>query len=190
MARKKIPQSVRFEVFKRDKFTCQYCGRSAPDVILEIDHIKPVSRGGENEILNLVTSCRECNRGKTNRELSDDSVLKSQKKQLDSIQERREQLEMILKWRDELVQEEEMEIDSVGSIIFRETGFELNENGRRTVKKLIKRFGFHEVYTACEISVLKYYDGSRQSTQYAIDKIGGVCYNRMKARGGNCRTEF
>ena len=61
MARKAIPKSVRFEVFKRDKFTCQYCGASAPDVILEIDHIRPVSKGGTNDILNLVTACRDCN---------------------------------------------------------------------------------------------------------------------------------
>lgn len=35
--RKGIPRSIRFEVFKRDMFTCQYCGRKAPDVILEVD---------------------------------------------------------------------------------------------------------------------------------------------------------
>ena len=37
--RKPIGKKMRFEVFKRDKFTCQYCGRKAPDVILEVDHI-------------------------------------------------------------------------------------------------------------------------------------------------------
>lgn len=61
-ARKPISKKIRFEVFKRDKFTCQYCGRSAPDVILEIDHLNPVINGGDNDILNLVTSCRDCNR--------------------------------------------------------------------------------------------------------------------------------
>ena len=62
MARVSIPKSVRFEVFKRDKFKCQYCGDEAPNVILEIDHVIPVSRGGTNDIFNLVTSCRDCNR--------------------------------------------------------------------------------------------------------------------------------
>ena len=41
-----IPKSIRFEVFKRDSFTCQYCGESAPNVILNVDHIYPVSKGG------------------------------------------------------------------------------------------------------------------------------------------------
>ncbi len=40
---------VRFEVLARDKFTCQYCGRKAPDVVLEIDHFYPRSKGGASE---------------------------------------------------------------------------------------------------------------------------------------------
>ena len=36
--RKSISKKARFEVFKRDSFTCQYCGRTAPDVVLHLDH--------------------------------------------------------------------------------------------------------------------------------------------------------
>lgn len=62
-----ISKSKRFKVLKRDNYTCQYCGRSAPEVKLEIDHQKPVSKGGTNDINNLVTSCRSCNRGKSDK---------------------------------------------------------------------------------------------------------------------------
>ena len=62
--RKNLSKSVRFEVFKRDSFKCQYCGKSAPDVVLEVDHIIPVSKGGDNDISNLITACFDCNRGK------------------------------------------------------------------------------------------------------------------------------
>jgi hypothetical protein len=55
----------RFEVFKRDDFTCQYCGRKSPDVVLEADHIVPLSGGGSDDVINLTTSCWECNRGKS-----------------------------------------------------------------------------------------------------------------------------
>lgn len=41
-----ISKKLRFEVFKRDCFTCQYCGEKAPNVKLEVDHIKPVSNYG------------------------------------------------------------------------------------------------------------------------------------------------
>jgi hypothetical protein len=65
MARKKIPDKIRVEIFKRDNHRCVWCGRGAPDnVILEIDHVTPVSEGGENEPYNLATLCLSCNRGK------------------------------------------------------------------------------------------------------------------------------
>lgn len=57
---------LRFEVFKRDAFTCRYCGRKTPEVVLEIDHVIPESEGGSDDAINLVTSCWECNRGKSN----------------------------------------------------------------------------------------------------------------------------
>ena len=185
MARKAIPKSVRFEVFKRDKFTCQYCGASAPDVILEIDHIRPVSKGGTNDILNLVTECRDCNSGKTNRELSDDSAVKVQKQRLDDMQERREQLQMMLEWRDSLIQQTESEIDAIDSIFSSQTRWGFSEHGRLCIRKLIKKFGFNEVYEAAEIAIDRYYDGTEKSWDNAFNKVGGICYNRRKDREEN-----
>lgn len=185
MARKQIPKSVRFEVFKRDKFTCQYCGASAPEVILEVDHIKPVSKGGRNDIQNLVTACRDCNRGKTNRELSDNSAVMIQKKNLDEIQERREQLEMMLKWRDSLEEEIDLEIAAINKLYGKNTGWIMGEGGERDMRKLIRRFGFDEVYTAVEISIDRYYTGSEGSWSFAFGKVGGICYNRKKGMENN-----
>jgi hypothetical protein len=56
--------SLRFRVFRRDSFTCRYCGRKAPSVPLHVDHIKPWSSGGRTELANLVTACSVCNLGK------------------------------------------------------------------------------------------------------------------------------
>ena len=67
--RKPISKKTRFEVFKRDLFQCQYCGKRPPNALLEVDHIMPVAEGGTNRITNLATSCFECNRGKSNRPL-------------------------------------------------------------------------------------------------------------------------
>lgn len=55
----------RFEILKRDGFTCQYCGRKPPEVRLEVDHIFPVDKGGTNDPANLITSCQPCNNGKS-----------------------------------------------------------------------------------------------------------------------------
>ena len=62
---------TRFEVLKRDDFTCRYCGRSTPDVVLEIDHIIPACEGGTDDAINLAVSCWECNRGKAGVRLSE-----------------------------------------------------------------------------------------------------------------------
>lgn len=62
--RKALSKGRRFDIFKRDSFTCQYCGRQPPEVVLEVDHIRPVAEGGTNEELNLITACEDCNRGK------------------------------------------------------------------------------------------------------------------------------
>lgn len=55
---------VRFEVLKRDDFTCRYCGKRSPEVVLEVDHIVPVCDGGTDDPINLTTACWNCNRGK------------------------------------------------------------------------------------------------------------------------------
>jgi len=73
MARKEISSGLRFKVLSRDSFTCQYCGRSAPEVVLHVDHVIPVSKGGTNDIRNLVTACEACNLGKSNIELMEAS---------------------------------------------------------------------------------------------------------------------
>lgn len=62
--RKPMSKKLRFEVFKRDGFTCSYCGASSPDAELHVDHIIPVSKGGSNDMENLATACADCNAGK------------------------------------------------------------------------------------------------------------------------------
>lgn len=71
MPRTPVSVRTRFEIFKRDSFTCRYCGRTSPEVVLEVDHIVPVADGGDNDEMNLVTSCWDCNRGKSSIPLTD-----------------------------------------------------------------------------------------------------------------------
>ena len=59
-----IPSKLRFQILRRDKYVCQYCGACGPNVELEVDHKIPASKGGKTIESNLVTSCIECNRGK------------------------------------------------------------------------------------------------------------------------------
>lgn len=179
--RKPISKKLRFEVFKRDSFTCQYCGRHAPDVILECDHIKPVADGGKNTLLNLVTSCMECNRGKGKRKLSDTAEVDKQFNELAALNERREQMNMMLKWREELERFKSEQVDAISDILC-DDGRCLTEYARKKVKILINRFGFDEVLVSAEIAYYKYVITQRLGVGYALDKLGGICYNRASQR--------
>lgn len=65
-----LSSRVRFEVLKRDAFRCQYCGKQAgAGAELEIDHIIPRAKGGTDDKENLITACKECNNGKSSKEL-------------------------------------------------------------------------------------------------------------------------
>jgi hypothetical protein len=116
-SRKTLSKAIRFEVFKRDSFTCQYCGRKAPEVILPVDHIQAVAGGGTNSITNLITSCRDCNSGKGAKALSDTSTLAKQRRQLGELNERRLQIEMMAEWRAGLERLENEKISLVSSKI-------------------------------------------------------------------------
>lgn len=60
-----IKLALRFQILSRDQFTCRYCGRKPPYVVLHIDHIIPYVEGGTTTPDNLVTSCSDCNCGKS-----------------------------------------------------------------------------------------------------------------------------
>ena len=58
---------TRREVFRRDNYTCQYCGRNSSD--LTLDHVLPKHLGGEHSWTNVVAACPSCNHHKGGRQL-------------------------------------------------------------------------------------------------------------------------
>lgn len=64
-----IKKSTRFAILRRDGFRCVYCGATANDQKLHVDHIHPKSKGGTDDPSNLATSCEACNLGKSNRHI-------------------------------------------------------------------------------------------------------------------------
>ena len=180
--RKSITKSVRSEVYKRAGFKCQYCGASAPDVILEVDHIVPVAEGGENDIMNLITSCRDCNRGKGKKKLTDKQIIEKQKTELDDLNERRQQMEMMIQWKCDLLNFELEMVNAIDSLICSMTEWAMSDSAKQKIRRLIGQFSFDEVYDATAISFEKYYNGTEKSWDVAFNKIGGICYNRKVGR--------
>jgi hypothetical protein len=175
--REHIPKTVRFEVFKRDSFTCQYCGRKAPDIVLQIEHITPVSQGGPSDILNLVTSCVECNSGKGDRLLSESDALNKRREQLESLQERREQLKMLYNWHRELTALSDEEMAVVCEIFEEGTDCDINDTGRELLRRWIKTYGISEVLAATQESIERYFQKSedneerRKSAEHVFERI-------------------
>lgn len=114
--RKSISNKLRFDVFKRDQFACQYCGRKPPSVVLHIDHIIAVVDGGTNDEANLATSCDQCNNGKGSRPLTS-----LPKKQAINLERRMEQAKQLRMYNEFLLEEREREneiIERLGSYWF------------------------------------------------------------------------
>lgn len=188
--RKAISKKTRFEVFKRDKFTCQFCGQSSPNIILEIDHLTPISKGGDNKLINLITSCFDCNRGKSNNKLNDSTEIEKQKQSLNILQEKRNQLKMMSLWRKELMSLDNEFANQCLQIINDITGldYELTDYGINQLIKLKKKYGEGEVLEVCEISARQYYNfpetKNEQSKQWnkAFDYIPKILAVRSRSK--------
>lgn len=182
--KKRVPisKSVRFEVFKRDLFKCQYCGSEAPNVLLHIDHINPVAKDGGNEITNLVTSCAECNLGKRDVPLDENAALSKARNQMEELQERREQLELMMQWRESL---RDLADDTVTllSDYWKKLapGFSPNETGKQNIKKWLQKFTVEEITIAMDTAATSYLKFTEKGTvtseswELAFNKILGIC---------------
>lgn len=174
-----VSAKTRFEVFKRDKFTCQYCGAKAPEVILHCDHIVPVAEGGSSDILNLITSCAKCNGGKGARPLSNTQVFDRQVDALAELEERRQQLEMMVRWRDELQGLAKETVNVIAEKVAERGGFGPNEAGLADIKRWLKRYTVEELLAAIDEAMdtyLQFVDDqpTTESWNKAFSKIPGV----------------
>jgi len=178
---KNITKKIRFEIFKRDSFTCQYCGKSAPDVVLEVDHVKPKSKGGGNEVTNLITSCFDCNRGKGKRELNDNSTIEKKKKQLDSLQKKKEQIEMMIEWELELNNIDDYTVEKLSDLWTELTGFVLSDNGLSDLSFLVKKYNLEMIIDSMKCSVKQYYN-CKEDIEKAFKMISPICKNKLKQK--------
>ena len=86
--RQPIPRKLRHQVFQRDGYRCRECGATNKETKLEIDHIIPVSKGGTNNINNLQTLCKDCNRAKYTQSWIGGSKTSIQKNEINLVHEK------------------------------------------------------------------------------------------------------
>lgn len=171
-----VSKRVRFEVFKRDGFTCQYCGATPPKVVLEVDHVDPVALGGTNDMDNLVTSCFPCNRGKSDVLLS--VVPQSLADKAAEVAEREEQLagyQAILRAKRERIE------DDVWAVFARWREQDETTHERfNSVKRFIERLGLDEVFDAVDITLAANIRSERGEFRYFCK----VCWNKVSRLEG------
>lgn len=173
--RKTISKRLRFEVFKRDSFTCQYCSSKPPKVPLEVDHIIPVSKNGGNEIDNLITACFDCNRGKSNIELENVPMSLSEKVKRRKIAQRQYVEYKAILDNDKRIMDEDIErVENVYNASFDDYVFQ--EHFKITVKKFIEQLGIQDVVDSMEIACSKIYYDEKKALKYFC----GICWNKIR----------
>lgn len=173
--RKPISKRTRFEVFKRDSFTCQYCGATPPSVILHVDHIDPVANGGKNSIDNLVTACESCNQGKSDVLLS--CVPKSLKEKAEEIKEREAQIKGFNKILVGKANRIESETWSVAAILEGvERLPEYRKDRLRSIRYFLEKIPFQIVSEAADFTNSRWGRISDRAFRYFC----GICWNRIR----------
>lgn len=153
-----VGKTTRFKVFDRDDFKCRYCGRTPDDgITLEVDHIKPRSKGGGDEVENLATSCFDCNRGKSDKDLGSampetDAVRWKRLQELAELKRATKELAAVAKQRRSIHQKWVDEICSASGYAKCDAKF------AKAAVKLSTEFPLNEVFTWVDATLLKFED--------------------------------
>lgn len=173
--RKAISKKVRFDIFKRDGFTCQYCGAHPPQAILHVDHIVPVKEGGRNEDTNLITACDCCNLGKAAKSLS--LVPRSLADRADEIAEREAQIRgysEIMAAQRERIESDCWQVADVFISEFSLSG--ITKQDFESIRNFVNKIGVHECIRAMERAAAKKPYSQWQAFRYFC----GICWNIVR----------
>jgi len=180
--RKAISKKLRFDVFKRDSFTCVYCGQSPPAITLEVDHVEPVASGGENDINNLVTACFDCNRGK--RDISLGVVPKQLADSLEILKEKELQVKEYTKFVRKIQRKRNKDTEYIAKI-FEDAAVKINSEyifsesfKQGTVERFLKLLLKDQVEKALYIAIDRFPDCTEQTIRYFC----GICWNRVNGK--------
>lgn len=173
-----VTKKLRFEVFKRDGFQCAYCGKTPPEVSLEVDHVQPKSKEGKDDINNLVTACFNCNRCKSNIEL--DKIPNKLSDNLEILKEKEEQLKEYRKYVLKIRKRIEADVNKVEKefqIYFPTLSF--TDSFKSSVKTFLESMDLYDVIDAMNKACL-YLPKSNDALRYFC----GICWNTIRDQKG------
>lgn len=173
--RKSLSKKVRFEVFKRDSFTCCYCGSTPPKVVLEVDHIDPVANGGSNDMENLITACFDCNRGKSKQLLS--SVAPPISSHFEQVSEKELQIKAHKKLLTQVKRRKTIEENKIAKIFSKFfPDKELTHKFKKgSIRGFLDKLPITSVEEAMEIASVKI-----DNPDNAVKYFCGICWNMVR----------
>ena len=174
--RKPISKKTRFEVFKRDGFKCVYCGSTPPNISLELDHYLPVCDGGDNDIDNLVTSCFNCNRGKSSNNIEVPTSTMAQRiAMMKEAEEQFKELNKLKAVKRRRKNKDIQRIENSFSSIFDDKKF--SDSFRVSISRFLDHFEVEELLQFIDIAASRINDPER-CTKYFC----GICWKTIKER--------
>ncbi len=187
-----LSKRTRFEVFKRDKFTCTYCGRRPPDVLLEADHIVPRCEGGSDALENLTTSCEACNRGKAGKPLGDVAPAIDELQVMEAMQEMAERARG-LRGQMAAAEEARKAEEAVVEVVlgwWQEIGGSLEDGGAvpdqktASIRRFLQRLELEDLRQAMN-ATLSLWNQKPYTTQTGAWKyFCGTCWTMIRQREG------
>jgi hypothetical protein len=177
-----LSKKTRFAVFHRDGFCCQYCGRRPPDVVLEADHVVPVADDGPDDLDNLVTSCFDCNRGKSDTSLDEPPPTVAER--MAARQELADQLEAYNAFLMSLRKKEDAAIERVGLYWFNQympekDAYVFGQDRVASVRTFLRRMPEAEILDAVQIAFSRKPPyGERDTTTFRY--FCGVCWKKIR----------
>lgn len=179
-----VGKKRRFEVFKRDGFTCIYCGRKPPATTLEVDHVIPRVDGGDDEMENLVTSCFDCNRGKGAGGLDERAPRLDLVAETARLREREEQLRAYHEAKEEQLERKDAGFNEVWSYWFELWGVTtLNKwetPWENSLRNAVDVLGVADVKDAMRIACDRFTYPSSSAAKY----FGGIIRRRLAGADG------
>jgi hypothetical protein len=165
--REGLSLTTRFEVLSIAGFACRYCGDKSPDAQLQVDHLKPKSEGGSDDLTNLVAACRSCNLGKGQMLYDEEEVSKRIAADVEKFRGIRRSIENQGQEAVEIVLKE-----------WAETFGPMAGNVRPKILYFVKRLPLTEIIECIHATARK--EEAAVKFQYFI----GCCWHRIREKSG------
>lgn len=169
-----LSKRVRFDVFKRDAFTCQYCGAHPPQAILHVDHINPVALGGGNDPDNLVTACAGCNLGKSAKPL--DCVPASLAARAEEVAEREAQIAGYAAVIEAARKRVEADAWTIAVVLNHRAADGYPRDRLNSIKRFLQDLHVGDLLEAADAAVLRFPHAEARAFRYFC----GICWKRIR----------